>query len=220
MTKSPSIATSSPRPASRRSSRAIELERRTGSHRRRGAGRPRCRRESGAHRRAGDGVRAGSDAQRGIARLDLPSADARHAARARRRRAADGAGTEGADVSVSHQEARTAGGVRFRRHRGRDRTSLPACNASSRSSRASCTSRCAAIRISNCSSAAPVTGVTQTSRRRGHDRTRRPKRETLRPLPDRRRRREQRGAPVARHRVRGLHLAGPVAGRLDAVRLP
>ena len=42
----------------------------------------------------------------------------------------------------------------------------------------------------------------------------------LRPLPDRRRRREQRGAPLARHRVRGLHLAGPAAGRLDAVRFP
>ena len=45
-------------------------------------------------------------------------------------------------------------------------------------------------------------------------------RDPHRPLADRRRRREQQRAALARHRVRGLHLAGPPAGGLDAVRFP
>ena len=64
-----------------------------------------------------------------------------------------------------------------------------------------------------------VTAVTQDDR--GVEVTierERTKREAHRPLSDRRRRREQRGAPLARHRVRRLHLAGPAAGGLDAVR--
>ena len=67
----------------------------------------------------------------------------------------------------------------------------------------------------------PVAGVSQDGvERRGHDRAQRPHRAARRALPDRRRRREQHGAALARHRVRRLHLAGPAAGGVDAVRLP
>ncbi len=45
-------------------------------------------------------------------------------------------------------------------------------------------------------------------------------RTALRPLADRRRRRAQRRAPRARHRICRLHLAGAVSRRLDAVRFP
>ena len=55
-------------------------------------------------------------------------------------------------------------------------------------------------------------GVTVTIARDGKTET------PQRPLPDRRRRRAQRRAPLARHRLRGLHLAGPLPGDQHAVR--
>ena len=65
-----------------------------------------------------------------------------------------------------------------------------------------------------------VTGVGQEAARVEVTIERAANREPHRALSDRRRRREQRGAPLARHRVRGLHLAGPAAGGVDAVRFP
>ena len=61
-------------------------------------------------------------------------------------------------------------------------------------------------------------GRSDRERRRGHDRARWQDRTPHRPLSDRRRWREQHGAPLARHCIRGLHLAGPAAGGVDAVR--
>ena len=52
----------------------------------------------------------------------------------------------------------------------------------------------------------------------GRDRARRRSANPYRPLADRRRRRRQQRAAFARRRVRGLHLAGPAAGGVDAVR--
>ena len=140
---------------------------------------------------------------------------------ARRRQAADRAGLGGADVPVSNQAARAAG-----------RSSISACIAdvTGHPYRVQCEqSKLTRILYEQLRGepmfelqfdahvqqvAQPGSGVEVAIA------ARRPDRDAVRPLADRRRRRPQRCAAVARHRLRRLHLAGAISGGEHAVRFP
>ena len=166
-------------------------------------------------RHSDDPARRRAGAGHGAARLDVPSADARPARRVRHRAAHDRGRAEGADLAVP----------RPRNRAGRDLRSVLAC----RRHQPSLSRAMRAVEAD----AVSRRGAAQASRRRhplrprGHGGP--PGREVgdrdgadavgpgrdHGPLCDRRRRRAQRGAPLARRRVRGLHLSRAVSDRLD-----
>ncbi len=170
-------------------------------------------------RRAGDGARGGVGPQRGVARLDVPPADARHARPAGRRTAADRARPGRAAFQYRTRQHGVLAQFDFAAIADVTGHPLPAAVRAVEAHPHPATSSCAAIPLSSCNSAAQVRDVTQHAsgveiavEREGQHGN------AVRPLADRRRRRAQRCAALARHRVRRLHLAGALPGGEHAVR--